>query len=242
MGKILVVADIHGNLSALEAVLEAESLEGLEGIILLGDVIDYGPRSNEVIHRIKELPDHKILVNLWGNHEAAVCKKDYRRFSSERGKQSAAITGRELTWESVEYLDRMERSGKQEIVINGYECLAVHGSLGDYFWGSINHREEAEEYAVYDIVFSGHSHIPHFFCHYYPSVCPEFRNKKRTIFINPGSVGQPRNHNPNAHYATIEMETLSVCLKSVCYDIDYEMSLFTDEKDIFYKERLKRGV
>ncbi len=99
MGKILVVSDIHGNLSALEAVLEAESLEALEGIILLGDVIDYGPRSNEVIHRIKELPDHKILVNLWGNHEAAVCKKDYRRFSSERGKQSAAITGRELTWE-----------------------------------------------------------------------------------------------------------------------------------------------
>lgn len=242
MERILVMSDIHGNLSALEAVLAAEPMERLAGVVLLGDLIDYGPRSNEVISRIKQIPEDKILVNLWGNHEAAIYTGADNRFSSERGKQSAAVTRGKLTAGSWEYLQQMQQAGKQELWIGGYKCLAVHGSLKDYFWKEIGHSEDGEEYAAYDIVFSGHSHIPHFFCHYYPADCPEFRNKKRTIFVNPGSVGQPRDHNPNAHYAAVDVETLSVWLNTADYDIDYEMSLFTNETNIFYRERIKRGV
>lgn len=242
MKRVMVMSDIHGNLSALEAVLKAEPLEELMGIVLLGDLIDYGPRSNDVIRRMKEIPNSKILVNLWGNHEKAVYDGDYGRFSSERGKRSAAATRKKIIQESWNYLKQMQQSGIQEIRIKNYKCLAVHGSLRDYFWKSIGHSEEGEEYAAYDIVFSGHSHIPHFFCHYYPEDNPLLRNKKRTIFINPGSVGQSRDHNPNAHYAVIDMDTLSVQLNAVEYDIDHEMGLFTDETDIFYRERIKRGI
>ena len=67
---ILILSDIHGNLEALKAALYAEDLTKISGIILLGDLIDYGPHSNEVIRLLKaELPEEKILINLCGNHE-----------------------------------------------------------------------------------------------------------------------------------------------------------------------------
>ena len=242
MGRVLIMSDIHGNLSALNAVLAAEPVEGVEGIILLGDNINYGPRSNEVIRALDNISMEKILINLWGNHEAAIYTGDDRRFSSERGKKAAEITRAGLTFETWKYLEKMHQAAKQEMYINRYRCLAVHGSLKDCLWGSIGHGESGEEYSEYDIVFSGHSHIPHFFSNFYTCDCPQYRNKKRTVFINPGSVGQPRDCNPNAHYAIIDTDRMTVQLNTVSYDIEYEMSLFSDDIDSFYKERLRKGI
>lgn len=243
MKKVLILSDIHGNLSAINRVFRAEPLTEFEGVILLGDLVDYGPRSNEVVQRIREIPCRQLLANIWGNHECAVFYEEFDRFSSERGKRSAAYTRKNLTDETLTFLnDNMEKSGKCEFELCGKRCLAVHGSLEDVYWKCITHSEAGEVYAGYDVVFSGHSHIPHYFEHFYTSDNTAYRNRKKTIFLNPGSVGQPRNHNSNAQYAVLEPETMSVQLKSVEYDIAYEMSLFSDEVDPFYKERLRLGV
>lgn len=243
MKNYLILSDIHGNLSAFDKVMETEPLEGFEGIILLGDLIDYGPRSNEVIDRIMQIPKKQIIINIWGNHEQAIVNGDDSRFSSERGKASAAYTRKNLTGKSFQFLQKnMEHSGMQEADILGQKCLAVHGSLTDPYWKSISHEETGANYAKYDFVFSGHSHIPHFFEHFYPSDCEEYRNKKRTVFLNPGSVGQPRNHNPCAHYAVLDMENLTVQMKAAAYEVEEEMRLFTDKVDNFYRERLKKGI
>lgn len=243
MKKVLILSDLHGNLSALNQILEAEPLTEFAGVILLGDLIDYGPRSNEVIRRVREIPQRQVLVNIWGNHEHAICSGDDERFSSDRGKRCAVYTRKNLTSETMAFLnDSMEKSGKYEFELFGKYCLAVHGSLDDFYWKSISHEETKEAYAKYDYVFSGHSHIPHFFEHFYACDNTEYRNKKKTVFINPGSVGQPRNHNPNAHYAVLDVETMSVQMKTIEYDIEYEKSLFSDEVDSFYKERLSVGV
>lgn len=94
MSRILIMSDIHGNLSALNKIWETEKIEEFEGIVLLGDLIDYGPHSNEVVEKLKNLPKHKILVNIWGNHEKAVVDGDDSRFSSERGKSVQHIPER----------------------------------------------------------------------------------------------------------------------------------------------------
>lgn len=243
MEKILILSDIHGNLSAMNRVFEMEPLTESVGVILLGDLIDCGPRSNEVVRRLKEITERQLLVNIWGNHECAVLSGNFERFSSERGKRCAAYTRKNLTDETIAFLkDNMDKTGKCEFELNGRYCLAVHGSLDDCYWKSISHGEADEVYAKYDMVFSGHSHIPHFFEHFYPCDNAEYRNKKKTVFINPGSVGQPRNYNPNAHYAVLELDTMSVQMKTVAYDIEYEIGLFSDEVDSFYRERLRRGV
>lgn len=243
MEKVLILSDIHGNLSALNRIFEYEQMELISGLILLGDLIDYGPRSNEVISKIKQIADNMILVNIWGNHELAIMTNDGSRFSSNRGRVCAEYTKKNLSDESINFLNHnMEKAGKKEFILEGKKCLAVHGSLVDYYWKSISHEESDPRYSDYDIVFSGHSHIPHYFEHFYESDNEMYRNRKKTIFINPGSVGQPRNHNCNAHYAIWEPDSMTVQIKTIAYSIETEMSFFSEEVDSFYKERLKIGI
>ena len=66
--KVLIMADIHGNITALREVFENIKWDEIGGIILLGDIIDYGPSSNEVIGLLATmLEKHKIYCNIWGN-------------------------------------------------------------------------------------------------------------------------------------------------------------------------------
>ena len=51
-----------------------------------------------------------------------------------------------------------------------------------------------ERFAEYDYVISGHSHVPHFVEHFFASEDAAYRNKKRTIFINPGSASRFGHH------------------------------------------------
>ena len=68
------------------------------------------------------------------------------------------------------------------------------------------------------------------------------RNKKSVLFVNPGSVGQPRNHNPDAQYAVLDSESMSIELKSVKYPKDKAMELYDGSIDDFYRKRLENGV
>lgn len=243
----LILSDIHGNLSALNAVLNDCINEDFSGIILLGDLIDYGMRSNEIIGMIRELGEtkwqDKILVNIWGNHEKLFFDKDLERLSSDRGRIMAKYTADHISGESAEYIGTMmNREGMEEFDLRDLNCLAVHGSLDDRYWKAIGPGELRGDYRGYDIVFTGHSHYSHFFTHFYSSDNAELRNKKAVLFINPGSVGQPRNQNPMAQYAVLKFPSKQVELRAVEYDVDYEQSLFPDEVDAFYKTRLKSGI
>ena len=245
--KFLILSDIHGNVSAFDAVLSECRNEVFSGIILLGDLIDYGMRSNEIINKLIELENglwkDKLLVNIWGNHEKLAVDKDLDRLSSDRGRVMAQYTAKHLTSESLEYInERMSKTGIQKIELGGHSCLAVHGSHEDYFWKAIGPDNIRGEYTDYDIVFSGHSHYSHCFTRFFDIDAPELRNKKAVMFINPGSVGQPRNQNPYAQYAVIHLPSKRVELRAVEYDVEYEQSLFPVEIDEFYKIRLTRGI
>lgn len=90
--RIMVMSDIHGNKTAFQAVLERSAKIGNIGAcILLGDLIDYGMHSNEVIQMAKALP-YPVICNIRGNHEEAIIREEYGRFSSERGKACAKYT------------------------------------------------------------------------------------------------------------------------------------------------------
>lgn len=243
----MILSDIHGNVSAFDSVLEDCRDEDFAGVILLGDCIDYGMRSNEIIQKLIRLEQTKwkdrIIANIWGNHEKLMMDGDFERLSSDRGRVMARYTLRHLSSESNQYIRAtMNRAGIQEFELGGMKCLAVHGSLDDYFWKAIGPGHLQGEYAGYDMVFGGHSHYSHCFTHFYPSENTELRNKKAVMFVNPGSVGQPRNQNPCAQYAVLFLPTKRVELRAVGYDVPYEQSLFLEEIDEFYKNRLLRGI
>ena len=249
MNKLVVLSDIHGNLSALRAVVEDfQARYTPDGLILLGDLIDYGMRSNEVIGEIKKLESqYAVICNLWGNHEGAAIypEKHLSYFSSDRGRAMLTYTRRNLSKESIAYLQKaMECSGRKVLMSGDKKLLCVHGDLKDFYWGKMERANLGTqgEYADYDYVFSGHTHIPHHMEIFYEADLPELRNRKKTVFLNPGSVGQPRNHNPRAQYLYVNLEEEVYCHHSVRYDVVKEQSLYTEETDLIYRDRLSKGI
>lgn len=116
--KLLLLSDIHGNSFAFHAVLNhAAQYPDIGACILLGDLIDYGMHSNEVLQMARALP-YPILCNIHGNHENAILNADYSRFSSERGRDSARYTRSILNEESWDYLrHEMTSGGKKSLYI-----------------------------------------------------------------------------------------------------------------------------
>lgn len=243
MSKYAILSDIHGNLYSLLSVMSDLDNQNIEKIILLGDLIDYCMQSNEVVNYIKDNLSSKIICNIWGNHEKSILTKDFSNFSSQRGVDSAKFTDSQLSDEVRYYLDnQLIKDGKYEFTLENKNVLAVHGSLNDNFWKSIFPEDVNGNYIDYDIVLSGHSHYPHVFQKFYEVDNHYMRNKKSVLFINPGSVGQPRNHNPNAQYAILDTELMSVNLTSVKYPKEKTMELFDGNIDDFYRRRLENGI
>lgn len=242
--RLILLSDIHGNLSALEAVLADLMMKYKpDFVLILGDNINYGMRPNEVIERLNSL-DIPILVNVFGNHEKALLDGDTSHFSTVRGRHLLDYTRSALSEEAINHIkNNCTQKGYTEVEINGKKILAVHGSLSDPYWGKMTDAEMSKIiYSKYDYVFSGHSHIPHFIEKFYVCDNPEYRNRKRTVFINPGSVGQPRNHNSKAQYTYIDLNEETVHFNSVRYDIKKEQSLYPDNLDGFYAKRLENGI
>lgn len=243
MSLYAVLSDIHGNLYALEKIYKDMKSFEICGVILLGDLIDYGMQSNEVVNFLENRFDYKIVCSIWGNHERAIMTSDFTNFSSSRGIDSARYTASILNEKTKRYLDTsLRHEGVFEFFLNEKSCLAVHGSLENSYWKSIFPDDVCGDYSKYDIVFSGHSHYSHVFTKFYDSDNIKMRNKHAVKFINPGSVGQPRNHHSQAQYALIDIDTLSVSLRSISYEVDKAMSIYRGDIDNFYRDRLKNGV
>ena len=236
--RLVLLSDIHANVTAFKAVYEdIQNMGPLDSYVILGDLV------NEVIDMVDQL-SRKILVNIWGNHEYSIFGGSLDRFATDRGRSVLQYTNSILTEDSRAYLDKkMNHQGYETCKIEGKRVLFIHGNLDDPYWGKFGVDKMADErYAAYDYVISGHSHIPHYVEFFFPSDNEAYRNKKRTIFINPGSVGQPRNHNPYAQYSILDTQTGHYEHRSVWYDVEKEQALFDDRVDVFYKNRIKLGI
>lgn len=240
--KILLLSDIHANLSALSAVFENADRQGYDSVALLGDIINYGMRPNEVIARLKE-ESKPIVCNIFGNHEKALDGQEDKHFATDRGRTALLYTKSTLNDISMAYLNGMERQALLVKDVDGEKFLFMHGDLDDPYWGRFDTDKMKDmRYAAFDYVISGHTHIPHYMECFFPCDDPSHRNKKRTVFINPGSVGQPRNHNPHAQYGILNTDTGEYGHYCIGYNIKEEQNLYTDNLDSFYKERLALGI
>lgn len=242
--RLVLLSDIHANVTAFRAVLnDIGTIGEFDTYAILGDLVNYGPRPNEIIELVKNL-DKPLLVNLWGNHEYSIFGGSLERFATDRGRAVLKYTNSILTPEAHDYLDKeMEHSGFMKCHIVGKSFLFMHGNLDDPYWGKFCvDKMNNERYAEYDYVISGHSHVPHYIENFFDSDNAKYRNKKRTIFINPGSVGQPRNHNPYAQYGILDVESGDYEHRCVWYDVKEEQKLFSESVDKFYKDRLTLGI
>jgi predicted phosphodiesterase len=205
MTKVLVISDIHANITALEAVLADAGK--VNEVWCLGDIVGYGSDPNECIERIQALPKLTVMM---GNHDyAAIGDMALEAFNADAKK--ALLWQRErLTDANMAFL----RTFSQEPKVCGNVTL-VHGSPRDPIWEYIMNTLVARvNLDFYETLWClvGHSHFQAIFQYHtetdemsieVPSQGDRYEMKDRAI-LNPGSVGQPRDRDPRAAYAILQ--------------------------------------
>ena len=217
--RILIISDIHANLTALEAVL-ADAGQ-FDAVWCLGDLVGYGPDPNQCIQRIQDLPG---LVCLKGNHDAAVSGSiDVSAFNSD-ARKGVHWTRGEIEDQYVEYLRGLE---SHAIVDSVY---LAHGSPREPIWEYVmDARTALSNFDHFEtpFCFVGHSHFPIKFQKRsdqniadlsIPQVGSSTAMIPRAIF-NPGSVGQPRDRDHRAAYAIFDSDRQTWTPYRVEYDI-----------------------
>lgn len=218
--RILVISDIHANLTALNTVLEAAG--DFDSTWCLGDLVGYGPDPNECIERVRQLPDLECII---GNHDAAALHRiDVDTFNSE-ARLAIQWTQHNLTAESQAFLsDLPEKKRIKDLV------TLTHGSPRHPVWEYLlDSRTATLNFDYFDtpFCFVGHTHLPviyslpssnHLAQLSIPDANEEIVLPVRAI-INPGSVGQPRDRDPRAAFAIFNTENNLWNYRRVEYDI-----------------------
>jgi predicted phosphodiesterase len=223
--RYAIISDIHSNLEALQAVLKTIEQEKIDKIVCLGDIVGYGPYPNECI----ELVQQNCEIILTGNHDFACIESSELFYFNEYAAKAIEWTVTVLSKENLEYLATLSLVDKIE---NFY---LVHSSpFEPQSWDYILSLSEAKfNFSNFNdnakICFIGHSHHPIMFIEYLENNKPDYTFKlvnqiqleeNNRYIINVGSVGQPRDSNPDAAFGIVDTTTQEYELKRVKYDVN----------------------
>jgi predicted phosphodiesterase len=217
--RVLIISDIHGNRTALEAVLEAAG--AVDGVWCLGDIVGYGPDPNDCVSIIRDLPG---LICLRGNHDSAVVGLTERIKFNRSAQRVLEWTDDQLNPVHRQYLIGLS----PQVEID--DVTLAHGSPRDPVWEYIMDVYTATanfDYFNTTYCFVGHSHLP---VMYYKKNGKElaavsfvFPGEETRLpdncIVNPGSVGQPRDHDPRAAYTIFDTVKKTWAQYRVPYDV-----------------------
>ena len=227
--QFAILADIHSNLAAFEAVLEdLEKRGGFDKIWCLGDIVGYGPEPNACIKLLRQF-DHSCVA---GNHDwAAIGNIDIMDFNEDAALANQ-WTAKQLTEEEKDYLHSLP------LRITEHDFSMAHGSPREPIWEYLFSTRLAEEnlsYFTTPFCLVGHSHIPLMFEESQNGLLLHQLKNDETIelaenrlIINPGSVGQPRDHDPRASYILYNSDNNTISHFRVDYDIETTQQKMTE--------------
>ena len=212
-----IFGDIHGNLEALNAVLESMQSEGVTHYACVGDIVGYGANPVECVEKVRAL-DCKVVL---GNHDAGVVGRTDVRFFNSAARAAIEWSMEVVEGSSATFLSALPYVARAD------SFTLVHATLGNpEHWTYIFSPFEAESFFRYQedpVCFVGHTHTP---CCFSTDRLHAFTRAQRVslkpgakYIVNVGSVGQPRDGNPLASYAIYDLADDSVRFVRVPYDI-----------------------
>lgn len=217
--KIAVLADIHANLEALEAVLADLEGRAVDKVVSLGDLIGYGPDPEAVVVRIMELG----AVALLGNHEAALISQRDRNWLNFQAKDNNIATEALLSAAGLKYCRSLPRSA----VIEG--ALFVHGYPPDSVLKYLFMQSEDDIFKMLAQqperrIFVGHTHDLKLITvggdqiarESLPEGCLQLQAERRYL-VNAGSVGQPRDGTSKAKYVIWDSTEDTLEVRAIAY-------------------------
>jgi len=223
----LILSDIHGNLEALDAVLDAASVDGYDQILCCGDVVGYGADPNAVTEKIRSCTAHIVR----GNHDKACAGLDDLEWFNPAARHSALWTQSVLEEENAAYLRALPRGPLEVGTSSSSHFQIMHGSPVDEDEYLLQPEEAfmMMDYLDTRISFFGHTHVQGGFRFHHRGVQrldPEIPDGSQELvldresfyLINPGSVGQPRDGDPRAAWVLYTPEERSVLYRRVDYD------------------------
>lgn len=205
---VSVISDIHSNLPALKAVLEEVEKENPDYILCLGDIVGYGAEPNEVCEELRGMDN---LIAVRGNHDHAVLTEDVEGLN-EQAAEVAEWTREEIGRENLEFLDSLKNYRALEL--DGLHVFAAHGSPDDYLDEYVHEDTPEERFERFfdetkaHMIATGHTHMPF------------VKEVGVRLFLNAGSVGQPRDRDRRACYVMMDTEEPSVTIERVPYDVE----------------------
>jgi predicted phosphodiesterase len=225
--RLGILSDIHANLPALEAVLEAISAAGVDETWCLGDVVGYGAHPDECTSSVAS----NCELALVGNHDLAVLGEIDISSFSPAAATAARWTQRHSSDETLRFLRSLAPSDTSR------EVALYHASPRDPVWEYVLWPDQAAECIraqAKRVSFVGHSHVALFFAladSGAQTEAPDARGaqagagtsleiKRGRWLINPGSVGQPRDGDPRAAWLELDTESWQATFHRVAYDID----------------------
>ncbi len=221
--RFLILADIHANWYALEAVL-ADAEGHYEQIVCCGDLVGY----NTDPDRVTDWVSKNCRLVIRGNHDKVVSGLERLEWFNEVARVAANWTTQEMQPLNIEYLRSLPKGPS---IVNGFEIC--HGSPADEDEYVTNSIEAAPCFAALtqNILFFGHSHLQGGFVQRRNktlNLSAVKKKEKESVFqldvdtlymVNPGSVGQPRDGDPRAAYALYDTQQRLVTLRRVEYPI-----------------------
>jgi predicted phosphodiesterase len=223
--RYLVLSDLHSNLEALQATLGYARGLGPDRVLVLGDIVGYGPDPNAVIDLLRARSD---LVAIRGNHDRVAAGLGEADDFNAVARAAAEWTRAALTPASLRYL----RSLPVGPLVLAPGRLLAHGSPADedeYLLDESGARR-AFEAAPFDLCFFGHTHYPCCFLLRESRVVLQVaRGSDHVTFrvepgvrslVNPGSLGQPRDRNPRCSFAFYDDESGEVTVHRVEYPLE----------------------
>lgn len=229
--RVAVIADIHGNYRALEAVFADIDKLGIDEIISLGDNIGYGPEPEQVVQALLQ----RNVFSVMGNHELGLISVGYFNRLNPGAQESLQITKRMLSGDSLCWL------GNLPTVYLRHGARFVHGcppqSMTAYLFApSANRLHRIFSTYPETYCFAGHTHSLSWFtlsdnmvmCNTLKIGVASLSRNARHLLL-PGSVGQPRDQlNAKAKYCVWDTGALNIEIRAVDYDVDTTVRLLKE--------------
>lgn len=239
--KYGILGDIHGNLEALEVVLEEMEKEGVKRHVSVGDLVGYGANPRECIRKVRELN----AVVVVGNHDFAAIGYLNLDFFNAYARSAIQWTHENLSEEDKHYLANLKLAQECDNFILVHSTLSSP-ELFEYIQTSY------DAHLSFDIqntklCFVGHSHIPvNFIKHntviYNMDTTIRIEDEPNKYMINVGSIGQPRDENPRAVCCIYNSDKKIITIKRLVYNIDKAAKkIINAGLPVINAERLKMG-
>ena len=203
--KIAVISDIHGNLEALNAVLQDIETQKADKIFICGDLAMGGAEPERTVDKIIELSKQKRTAIILGNTDEMIIKafgKQEKEYTPANETMAASLkyTQQTLRLDQIEFLKQLPLHHKEKI--GELAILLVHGSprkISENITPDLDEKilREILSGTQEDIIFCGHTHLPVI-----------YKVENQTI-VNVGSVGRPFTKNPDACYAILDYPDLN---------------------------------